>query len=84
MELSGHEWQRAEEVLGQGCQRGTEGGARQGVARTLLCRLTALMGSHTPAGVGDQGISLGSGGREGSSQSAWGGKDRSFPSGQPG
>lgn len=30
MELSGHEWQRAEKVLGWGCQRGTEGGARQG------------------------------------------------------
>lgn len=30
MELSGHEWQRAEGVRGWGCQRGTEGGAEKG------------------------------------------------------
>lgn len=45
MELSGHEWQRAE--YGSGGAKWAQREGQGGVARTLLYELTALFGSPT-------------------------------------
>lgn len=84
MELSGHEWQRAEEVLGcgaKGARGGGEGQGKGGRQDPVVLGLTALVSSPTLVGL--LGAFL-SGGQKGSSQSAWGWEGGgSFPLDQP-
>lgn len=56
MELSGHEWQRAE--YGSGGAKWAQREGQGGVARTLLYELTALFGSPTLGDLVGGGSSL--------------------------
>lgn len=58
MELSGHEWQRAEEELGWGCQRGTGGGARQGGGQDPVVSAHSSDGQPSRCGLLGEGLSL--------------------------
>lgn len=74
MELSGHEWQRAEEVLGCSAKGAQGWGQGKGGARTLLCHLTApqlepaaleVCWGHFSLGVGRAALKVHGGGKGG-------------------
>lgn len=66
MELSGHEWQRAEGVLGgEGAKGAQRRGQGKGVARTLLCVDSQLRWAALPLG-GGPGLGRGNGERDSS------------------